>query len=127
MLNRHIILLIALTVSLSCHAQTCPPVDSINIANPPAGWKVLLPPQVADEVYHFGKAIHSLNMAFFFKQVICEYETANSFLAPAFSLISEKQYEKPSFITETWDQPAIVANTLMCAPDDHDPALCVFE
>jgi hypothetical protein len=127
MLNRHIILLIGLTVSLSCGAQTCPPVNTINITHPPAGWKVLVPPQIEDQEYHFGKAIHSLNMSFFFKQVICEYETADSFLAPSFSLLSDKPYEKPSYLTEDWNQPAIIAETLMCAPDDHDPSHCVFE
>jgi hypothetical protein len=127
MQNRLLILLIALLVSVAARAQTCPPINEINIANPPVGWKLLLPPQIEGQTYHFGKAIHSLNGSFFYGQVICEYETCNSFDCPAIELLSDATYAKPYSIGGNWTQRANIAETIMCAPANHDPALCVFE
>ncbi|MES2217280.1 MAG: hypothetical protein V4501_02605 [Pseudomonadota bacterium] len=127
MQNRLLLLLITLIVSFSTQAATCPPVDQINIAKPPVGWKVLLPPQIEDQEYHFTKAIHSYNPNFFYQHVICVYEADESFFPPSFELISDATYAKPNTVTETWNEPAIIDQTIMCAPEDYDPMLCKFE
>jgi hypothetical protein len=127
MQNRLIILLIALTVSLSSRADTCPPVDQIDLNNPPPGWQVLVPPVVDDEQYYFGKAIHSLNGGFFYGQVLCVYETCGSFGCPAFELLSEGTYKKPNAPDKIWSGRSIIVDTLTCAPANHDPSVCTFE
>ena len=127
MQNRAIILLFTLAVSFCCRAATCPSIDQIDITNPPAGWQLLLPPQVEDEEYAFGKAIHSQNIGFFMGQVICVYEACSGFGCPAFELLSEGVYKTPDHATPTWSTRGIIASTLTCTPSDHNPATCHFE
>lgn len=124
---RLIIPLLALHVSLSCYADTCPPVDTIDLNNPPAGWNVLLPPIIDGQTYHFGKAVHSLNISFFYQQVICVYEACATLGCPAFELLSESIYTSPEQKTSPWDARPSVRDTLVCAPASHDPKVCVFD
>jgi hypothetical protein len=124
---RLIIPLLALYVSLSCHAETCPPIDSIDFDYPPPGWGVLIPPIIEDQEYHFGKAVHSLNANFYYKQVICVYQVCESLGCPFVELISENTYEHPDQKKSPWDTRATVGFTLVCAPSGHDPEICQFD
>jgi hypothetical protein len=130
MKNRLIILLIAAAVSLSSHAATCPPIAQLDPENLPMGWSMLIPPQLEDQTYHFGKAVHSLNMNFFYGQILCTYEayeTCPTFLCPMFVIVSDEVYEQPTSTAAPWNTRPQVVSTLVCQPANHDPSVCVFE
>jgi hypothetical protein len=124
---RFIIPVLSLSVSLSCLADTCPPIDSIDFDYPPPGWTVLIPPIIEDQTYHFSKAVHSLNATFYYQQVICVYMTCESLGCPFVELLSEGTYEHPDQKVSPWDARATVGFTLVCAPSSHDPEVCVFD
>jgi hypothetical protein len=124
---RLIITLILLAVSLSSFADTCPRIIDINIHQPPKGWSMLIPPVIEGQSYYFDRAIHSLNGSFYYGQVICEYRSCGSFACPAFELLSDAVYINPEAKTPPWDDWPVIAQTLVCAPKDNDPAHCIFE
>lgn len=121
------ILLITAGVSLSSYAATCPPVNQVDPENPPMGWTLLIPPQLEDQIYHFGKAVLSLNGNFFYGQVLCTYETCTQLGCPMYVLLSDETFTSPTSNASPWNARPMVVDTLVCAPADHDPSKCVFE
>jgi hypothetical protein len=107
-------------------ADTCPPALGLIPQSPPAGWSLLLPPVLEGQRYEFGAAIHSLNGAYYYGQVICKYETCPSHFCPAFALISDKTYDFPNTKTPPWNARSVLAFTFTCLAPDHDPEHCVF-
>lgn len=107
-------------------ADTCPSAKGLDPMSPPAGWKLLLPPILENQKYHFGAAIHSLNGAYYYEQVICKYEACPSHFCPAFALISEKTYEYPNTKAAPWNERSVLGYTFTCISPDHDPTQCVF-
>jgi hypothetical protein len=126
MKKRLIITLIALSVSLSGMAATCPPADGLNPGQLPAGWSILVAPIIQGQTYHFGKAIHSLNGNFNYQQVICQYQTCPSFGCPAFTIISTGTFQYPESNAAPWDARPVIGSTLVCFPPNHDPSVCIF-
>jgi hypothetical protein len=127
MKNRLIILLITLSVSLSSHAATCPPAETLDPEHPPMGWSLLAPPIFEDQHYHFGKAVHSLNGSFYYLQVICEYETCPTFGCPKFSILSADTYETPNTDAAPWQTKPVIGYTVVCQPPNHDSFACSFQ
>jgi hypothetical protein len=116
-----------LLANTSSLADTCPRAQDLNPFLPPAGWSYLIPPfDPSIEGYTFSSAIHSLNGAFYYQQVICRYEVCPSFLCPAFTLISNNTYQEPSESTPPWNHGSVLKYTLTCMPGDHNPEHCVF-
>lgn len=107
-------------------ADTCPAAEGLNPSHPPAGWKLLLPPVLEGQHYFFGAAIHSINGAYYYEQVICKYEACPSTFCPAYALISDKTYQKPNSNAYPWNKRSVLAFTFTCIPDDHDPKNCTF-
>ncbi|MES2217281.1 MAG: hypothetical protein V4501_02610 [Pseudomonadota bacterium] len=139
MRNRLIILLITLTVSLSCRAMTCPPVDQIDVNDPPLGWEILLPPKDDQDLnYHFKKAYRTIDFTTpeegsdfpvpypYNGQVICDYESCASYSCPFYELISDYYTESP-LKSPPWIKTSIFTNTWVCQPTNRDPGVCVFE
>jgi len=116
-----------LWLSNSGYADTCPGINGLDPFHPPAGWTLNVPPIVEGQTYHFGEAIHSLNGSFYYQQVICKYQVCASAFCPAFSLLSNKQYDMPKTKTPPWNTSSRIAFTLTCRPDDNDPTHCVFQ
>lgn len=118
-----------LAVSLSLQAvfaDTCPLAQGLNPNNPPVGWKLLLPPVLDGQHYFFSAAIHSLNMAYYDKHIICKYAACSTPFCPAFALISDKEYQYPNIKVFPWDAKSVLAFTLTCLPLDRDPLHCDF-
>jgi hypothetical protein len=121
------ILIMLLSVMGSfAQADTCPPAKGLDLMHPPAGWKLLLPPAIEGQRYEFGAAIHSLNGAYYYEQVICKYESCPSHFCPAFALISDKTYQHPNTKAAPWDARSVLGFTFTCISPEHDPAHCVF-
>ena len=117
-----------LLASLKSLADTCPNMTELKPWLLPAGWTYLVgPPDLPAENYKFSAAIHSLNGAFYYEQVICRYDACPSYLCPAFSLISNNRYQEPSEARTPWNHLSVLRYTLTCMPGDHDPAHCVFQ
>lgn len=114
------------TLSDVMYADTCPDAFGLNPLDPPAGWKLLLPPVLDGQEYEFGAAIHSLNGGYYYGQVICKYQMCPSHFCPAFTIISEKVYEHPNTNAAPWDARSVLGFTLTCLAPNHDPAHCVF-
>jgi len=122
-----IIPLLSLFVSISAWAAICPAVQNVDPLHPPAGWSTLLPPyDDTTDTYYFGSAIHSFNGSFYFKQVICEYETCPSFGCYKFEIISNDPFEMPNSNAAPWNHRPVIAYTLLCTPPDHNPSVCEF-
>ena len=109
------------------YADTCPPIKNLNPNKPPAGWTLQIPPIIDGQDYYFGETIHSLNGSFYFKQIICKYQACSSAFCPAFSLLSNAQYQQPATSEAPWNAKSKIAATYTCRPVDHDPANCVFQ
>ena len=122
-----IITAICLFVSNHSLAATCPPIENLDFQNPPAGWTVLLPPfEDTNETFYFGSAIHSLNGSFYYKKVICEYETCPSWGCYKLEIISNATFENPNSTAAPWNHKPVIAHTLLCTPANHDPSACEF-
>lgn len=108
------------------YADTCPPADGLSPSYPPSGWTLLMGPTTFGKSYVFLQAIHSLNLAFYYQQVICKYIEPVQ-MSSAFTLLSTKTYLQPMSRTPPWSYPSAIKNTLTCNPNDHNPSHCVFE
>jgi hypothetical protein len=126
MKKRLIITLIALSVSLSGMAATCPPAEGLDLKRLPTGWNILVAPIFQGQTYHFGKATHSLNGSFYYQQVICQYQTCSSFGCPAFTIVSNGTFQYPESDAAPWDARPVIRPSLVCFPPNHDPSVCIF-
>jgi hypothetical protein len=107
-------------------ADACPPISDLKNPNdPPAGWKILVPPVLTEEDYYFSEAVHSLNGSFYYKQVICKYACPMN--SCAFAIISTKTYELPNTKMPPWHYPSTIGATLTCRPPSHQPDICIFQ
>lgn len=131
MKKRTMILLFGLCVSMEnlSFADTCPPAEGLDPNHLPAGWSLIVPPIFPGETYVFGEAVHSLNISFYYKQVICKYqacEIAQPF-CPAFGILSDKTYNLPTTKTPPWHYRSTIGYTLTCRPPGHDTSICIFD
>ncbi len=124
---KKIVVFFTVLLANTSFADTCPDINGLDPLHPPAGWTLNIPPIIEDQDYYFGEAIHSLNGSFYFKQVICKYQVCASAFCPAFSLLSNKQYEFPKTKSPPWDVQSRIAFTFTCRPEDNDPKHCVFQ
>jgi hypothetical protein len=133
MKSRLIITLITAVVSLSALmgtmaaiADTCPAAGSFDPNTPPAGWSMILPPIVQGQKYQFNKAIHSLNPAFYYLQVVCVYMACLKGGCPGIEIVSDITYDLPVDKTSPWNKRPTILNTLVCEPGGNNPQECVF-
>ena len=129
MKNRLIITFMLSFVSLSCLADTCPPIQGLDPNHPPAGWELGFSPYVPEANYYFGVASHSFMGNDDFKKIYCRYESCPGILCPAFTLISNRQYDQPYFIQNPpppWNERSSSQFLISCRPGDNDPMHCVF-
>jgi len=129
MKNNLIITLMLSLVSLSCLADTCPPVEGLNPKRPPAGWELRPSPYFPESTYYFGLASHSFMGNDDFKKMYCRYEACPGMLCPAFTLVSNRQYNQPYFEQNPpppWNARSASEYLITCQPGDNNPEHCVF-
>lgn len=129
MKNRLIILCFLVYVSFipKAFASVCPSIGDFEPTRPPPGWSLLVPPIISGETYYFVEAVHSLNISFYFKQVICKYAACSTSFCPAFGLLSDATFELPNTKLPPWHATSTIGGTLTCRPLNHDPSICIFQ
>lgn len=126
MLLRRFLLSLIIVISPWVFADTCPSAAGLNPNGPPSGWTLLMGPTTFGKTYVFLQAIHSLNLGFYYQQVICKYIEPEQY-SSAFTLLSTKTYLNPLTRLPPWSYPSNIKNTITCNPSDHDPSHCVFQ
>jgi hypothetical protein len=129
---KQLILLLALLMSLSAMADSCPPAKGLNPNNPPSGWQYLPSPDTPDYNYEFFSAIHYFTLNPFFKKIVCTYtaEGAPGVLTPRMLFISDKAYDQPFFSRtppSPWKWSRRSEYTVFCQADGNNPGVCVFQ
>lgn len=124
--KRQLCILLFLCNAITATADTCPVADSLNPNALPSGWTLLVGPTVPGKSYVFMQAIHSLNLGFYYQQVICKYVEPVQ-LSSVFSILSTKTYLQPTNRLPPWEYPSVIKNTVTCNPSDHDPSHCIFQ